>query len=141
MSFLYQILMTEPSKSPEEIQQAIKQQTGKLLTQVAGYVGLRTIDIGIRFGLLEEIAKHPEGITTEALATQKRIDPFYAQVWCRSAYGSELLELGENQTYRLAPYVDKLLLDQGFPGYLGGMSSIMVQPEIKMKSIWNRFHM
>ncbi|MFQ5925736.1 MAG: class I SAM-dependent methyltransferase, partial [Dehalococcoidia bacterium] len=50
--------------------------------------------------------------------------------WCRSAYASEVLELGENQTYRLAPYVDKLLLEQDFPGYIGAMSRLMVQPEI-----------
>ena len=122
--------MTEPGKKTEEMQQAIQQQAGKLLSQVAGYVGLRTIDIGLRFGLLEEIARRPEGITAEALATKKGLDPFYAHVWCRSAYASELLELGENQTYRLAPFVDKLLLDQGFPGYIGGISSIMMEPEI-----------
>jgi len=54
--------MTEQGKKTEEMQQAIQQQAGKLLSQVAGYVGLRTIDIGLRFGLLDEIARHPEGI-------------------------------------------------------------------------------
>ncbi len=77
--------MTKSSPSPEEVQQAIQQQAGKLLSQVAGYVGVRTMDIGLRFGLLEEIAKHPHGITPEALARQKGLDAFYVQVWCRSA--------------------------------------------------------
>ncbi len=52
--------MTQPEQSAEEVQQAIHQQAGKLLSQVAGYVGVRTIDIGLRFGLLEEIAKQPQ---------------------------------------------------------------------------------
>lgn len=121
--------MTKPSQSDEEIQLAIMQQAWKLASQMAGYVGVRTMDIGLRFGLLEEIAKHPQGITAEALARQKDLDPLYVQVWCRSAYASEVLELGENQTYRLAPYMDKLLLDHDFPGYIGAMPVLMVLPE------------
>jgi hypothetical protein len=88
------------------------------------------MEIGLRFGLLEEIAKWPQGITAEALAKQKGLYPLYVQVWCRSAYASEVLEPGENQTYRLAPYVDKLLLNQDFPGYIGGIPGLMLQPEI-----------
>ena len=122
--------MTQQGTSPEEVQQAIQQQAGKLVSQVAGYIGVRTMEIGLRFGLLEEIATHPQGIAAEALARQKGLDPFYVQVWCRSAYASEVLELGENQTYRLAPYVDRLLLDQDFPGYIGGIPGLLVQPEI-----------
>jgi SAM-dependent methyltransferase len=122
--------MTQPAQSAEEVQQAIHQQAGKLLSQVAGYVGVRTMDIGLRFGLLEEIAQHPHGITAEDLARQKGLDPFYLQVWCHSACASEILELGENQTYRLAPYIDKLLLEQDFPGYMGAISRLLVHPEI-----------
>ena len=118
--------MTQPTAPPEEIQQ----QAGKLLAQVAGYVGVRTLDIGLRLGLLEELAKHPEGLTVEALASQKALDPFYVEVWCHSAYASEVLELGENEAYRLAPHMDKLLLDRDFPGYVGGLPGIFEQPEV-----------
>ncbi len=112
-----------------QAQQEIQQQAVKLLSQVAGYVGLRTIEIGLRLGLLEEIANHPQGITAEALAGNTGLDPFYVQVWCRSAYASEVLELGEGHAYSLAPHLDKLLLDQDFPGYIGGIPGLMVQPE------------
>jgi SAM-dependent methyltransferase len=112
------------------VQQAIQQQAGKLLSQVAGYVGVRTMDIGLRFGLFGEVAKHPRGITADALAKQTGLDSFYVQVWCRSAYASELLESGENQGYMLAPYIDRLLLDQDFPGYMGGIPGLMLQPEL-----------
>ena len=57
----------------------IQQQAGKILSQVAGYVGTRTINLGMRFGLFEEIAKHPTGVTAEALATIKGLDPFYGR--------------------------------------------------------------
>ena len=44
--------MTQQNPSPEEVQQAVQQQAGKLLSQVAGYVGVRTMDMGLRLGLL-----------------------------------------------------------------------------------------
>ena len=118
--------MTQPSPSPEEVQQ----QAGKILSQVAGYVGVRTMEIGLRLGLFEEIAKHADGISADALANEKALDPFYTQVWCRAAYASDVLELGESETYRLAPLMDKLLLGEDFPGFAGGLPAIMVQPEI-----------
>ena len=74
--------MTQPEPSAIEVQQTIQPQVGKLLSQMAGYVGVRTMDIGWRFGLLEETAKHSHGIMAEALAKQKGLDSFYVQVWC-----------------------------------------------------------
>lgn len=118
--------MTQPAPSPEEVQQ----QAGKVLAQVAGYVGVRTMDIGLRLGLFEEIAKHPQGIRAEALAKEKNTDPFYTQVWCRAAYASEVLELAGGGTFKLAPHMDKLLLDHDFPGYVGALPQIVLQPEM-----------
>ena len=106
----------------------VPQQAGKLLTQIAGYVGVRTIVIGLRLGLLEEIGKHQDGITTDDLAQQLSLDPFYVGVWCRSAYAAEVLDLNEER-FRLAPHMDKLLLDVNFPGHVGGVPQVMVQPE------------
>ncbi len=121
--------MTQTSQPTQEIQQTIQQQAGKLLSQVAGYVGLRTIDIGLQHGLLEALAKTPLGMTAEALAEETGLDPLYTQVWCRSAYAAEVLEIGEYDAYQLAPHMDKLLLDSEFPGYIGGLPGVMVQPE------------
>ena len=118
--------MTQPTPAPEEVQQ----QASKILSQVAGYVGVRTMEIGLRLGLFEEIAKHADGISADALAKEKALDPFYTQVWCRAAYASEVLELSGSETYRLAPHMDKLLLGEDFPGFAGGLPAIMVQPEI-----------
>ena len=121
--------MTQTSPATQEVQQAIQQQTGKILSQVAGYVGLRTIDIGLQHGLLETLATTPLGMTAEALAEETGLDPLYMEVWCRSAYAAEVLEVGEYEAFRLAPHMDKLLLDMDFPGYVGGLPGIMVQPE------------
>ena len=118
--------MSQPAASPEEIQK----QAGKVLAQVAGYVGVRTIEMGLRLGLFEAIAEHPDGITSEALAKEKGLDQLYTQVWCRSAYASEVLDLAGEESFQLAPHMDKLLLDVDFPGYIGAMPTIMTQPEM-----------
>ena len=111
---------------PEEIQA----QAGKILSQVAGYAGVKTMEIGLRLGLFEEIAKHHQGVTAPDLAEQKGFDPLYTRVWCRSAYAAEVLDLGDGETYRLAPHMETLLLNQDFPGYIGGLPAVFTQPEM-----------
>jgi hypothetical protein len=126
----------------------IKEQSGKVLTQVAGYIGVRVIDIGLRSGMIREIANNKEGISAEALAKSLKLDPFYVQVWCRSAYASEIIDLqtklereGYNpqsrrfenpgeQTFVLAPHMEELLLDEKSPAYIGGLSYVLLQPEM-----------
>ena len=117
--------MTQATTPPE-----VQQQAGKILTQFAGYVGVKTMEIGLRSGLLEEIARHPQGITADDLAKQKGFDLLYTSVWCRSAYATEVLDLGDNQIYTLAPHMETLLLNQDSPGYLGGLPTVFTQPEM-----------
>ena len=50
-------------------------------------------------------------------------------VWCSAAYGAEVLD-ADGDIFKLAPHMDKLLLDKDFPGYVGGLPNIMVQPEL-----------
>ena len=111
-------------------QQEIQQQAGKILSQVAGYVGVKTMEIGLRSGLVEEIAKQPQGISADDLAKKLGFDPLYTSVWCRSAYAAEVLDLCENQTYILAPHMETLLLNQDFPGNVGGLPAVFTQPEM-----------
>ena len=111
-------------------QPALPDQAGKLLSQVAGYVGVRTIEMGLRLGLVEAIAKHAGGLTPEALAAATHLDPFYVQVWCRGAYAADALDMGDDGAYRLAPHMATLLLDDSSPAYIGAMFAVMVQPEI-----------
>lgn len=129
----------------------LEEQATKVLSHAGGYVGLRTLDIGLRFHLLAELARHPSGITPADLAEETGLDPFYVEVWCRAAYATDLLELegdqpsehvvvvrsgqariehASDQAYTLAPHMDQLLLDEDFPGYLGGIPRVLTQPEI-----------
>jgi hypothetical protein len=121
--------MTQTSQPTQEVHQEFQQQAGKVLSQLAGYVGLRTIDIGLQHGLLQALSKTLLGMTAEALAEEAGLEPFYTEVWCRSAYAAEVLDGGEYEAYRLAPHMDKLLLDRDFPSYIGGLPGVMVQPE------------
>ena len=111
-------------------QQEVQAQAGKVLTQVAGYVGVRTMQIGLRSGLLGEISKHSEGITAPALAKQTGMDDLYVDVWCRAAYASEVIDIGGDGGYTLAPHMDNLLLNEDFPGWIGGIPILLDEPEI-----------
>lgn len=111
-------------------QQEIQSQAGKVLGQVAGYVGVRTIQIGLRSGLLETIAKHPSGITSKSLAAATGFDELYVEVWCRSAYAAEILDVGTDETFRLAPFMDQILLNLDFPGWVGGIPLVVDEPEM-----------
>jgi hypothetical protein len=61
----------------------MKQQAGMLLQQVAGYVGTRTIQLGLRYPLISSLADAGAGLMPDELAVAADIDPFYAHVWCR----------------------------------------------------------
>ncbi len=126
----------------------LQTQAGKILSQVAGYVGTRTIDIGLRSGLIAEIAKHPEGISAKGLAENAGVDLFYAHVWLRAAYAAEFVicdgplpredydpvtrrfTQSDKQIFKLDEHMETLLLDEEHPGYVGGLPGVMLQPEI-----------
>ncbi|MCH8850440.1 MAG: class I SAM-dependent methyltransferase, partial [Chloroflexi bacterium] len=114
----------------ETAQPELPQQAGKLLTQVAGYLGTQAMAIGLRFGLFEELAKHPDGLTSDALAKAKGTNSLYTQVWCRSAYAAEVLDVDEGGAFRLAPHMETLLLDEDHPAYAGALPQIFSQPEL-----------
>lgn len=105
-------------------------QAGKILTQFAGYVGFKTIEMGLSNGLLAALAEHPEGLTSNELANAAGTEAFYTGVWGKAAYAAELLELNDSQKYVLAPHMDKLLLNPEFPGYVGSIIGVFGGPEI-----------
>lgn len=108
----------------------IQEQAGKILAQFAGYVGFKTIEMGLKNGLLETLRQHPDGLTADELASEADTEKFYTGVWGKAAYGAGLLELNGADKYILAPHMDKLLLDADFPGYVGGIVKVFGQPEI-----------
>ena len=106
-----------------------KEQAAALLGQAAGFVGTKTIEIGLTHGLFEAIREAGEASPDE-LAKSAGIDSFYAGVWCRAGFGAGVLEGYEEGRYRLAPHIETLLLDHSSPAYLGGLFKVMNQPEM-----------
>jgi ubiquinone/menaquinone biosynthesis C-methylase UbiE len=107
----------------------VEQQAGMLLHQIAGYVGTRTTQLGLRAGLIETLAEVDHGLTPAELAVEVDIDPFYAEVWCRAAIGAGLL-VRDGERLRLAAHLDALLLEGEHPAHVGAMVRILEHPEI-----------
>lgn len=98
------------------------------LSLIAGYVGHRTVAIGLRSGLLRRLADRP-GATADDLADGLDLDPFYVSVWCRAALAAGILERADDG-YRLTPHMDTLLFDTTSPAYVGGVFLVAEAPEM-----------
>ncbi|MCF6523663.1 trans-aconitate 2-methyltransferase [Streptomyces sp. JJ36] len=128
---------------------ALADQAPLLQRLVAGYVGHRTVAIGLRSGLLRTLADHPEATAGE-LAGELGLDAFYVSVWCRSAVAAGVLERspgeppgardaadgglaaadGAATRYRLAPHMETLLLDPSSPAWMAGVFEVTEAPEM-----------
>jgi SAM-dependent methyltransferase len=108
----------------------MKEQAGALLAHAAGQIGARTIAIGLEHGLIANVAEHGP-ISPADLADITDVDPFYVEVWCRAAFAAGVLE-GEDDEgrHRLAPHMETLLLDHRSPAYVGGLFTVMSQPDM-----------
>jgi SAM-dependent methyltransferase len=107
----------------------IKEQGGALLAHAAGYASHRTIAIGLRSGLLEELGRAQAGATPDELAERLDLDPFYVSVWCRAALSAGVCDR-DGDRYRFAPHMATLLLDRGSPAYAGGVFNVLQQREM-----------
>jgi len=125
----------------------IKEQAGKVLGHVAGYIATRTLEMGVTHGFFAGLADHPDGIDVDGLASHLGYDAFYTEVWLRSAVASEYLEVDgdpiehydpearrfercPDRKFRLAEHMQTLLLDKDFPAYLGALPIILKQREV-----------
>ena len=107
--------------TPEQIKEA----ASKITNYFGGYFAIWTIDLGLRKGLFAEIAKHPQGISSKSLAKKLNFDHLYIDVWCRNAYGAELLEI-KDESYVLPLNLATLLLDRDSPFYVSGTAQALV---------------
>lgn len=107
----------------------IQEQAPVILSQIAGYVGHRTIAMGLRTGLVAALADAPDGLSSDALADACDLDAFYTSVWCRAALAARICDRADGR-YRLAPHMATLLLDTTSPAYVGGVFTVMEQPEM-----------
>lgn len=122
----------------------LQEQAPKLLTNIAGYVGHRTIALGLRQGLIAALAADDAPTTPADLARRLGLDPFYVAVWCRSALACGVCDLDGDEQHAagddaavsldfrlvLAPHVATLLLDTGHPAFIGGVFTVLEQPEL-----------
>lgn len=106
----------------------LAEQAPTLLLQIAGYVGHRTVGVGLRSGLIPALAELG-GTTADDLAERLDLDPFYVSVWCRSAFAAGICER-DATAYRLAPHMATLLLDTTSPAYVGGVFTVLEQREM-----------
>ena len=119
--------VTAPS-TPSPVAPTLAEAAPAVLSLIAGYVGHRTVAIGLRRGLLQELADRP-GSDADDLADSLALDPFYVAVWCRGAFAAGVLERSGGG-YRLAPHMDTLLLDRTSPAYAGGVFGVCEAPEM-----------
>jgi ubiquinone/menaquinone biosynthesis C-methylase UbiE len=108
----------------------VPEQAGKILGQFAGYVGFKTIEMGLSNGLLAALNSHRDGLSVDDLAAAAGTEAFYTGVWAKAAYAAELVDLNDDGKYVLAAHMGKLLLDTEFPGYVGGIIDVFAQPDM-----------
>ena len=114
---------TAPTTAP-----TVQEQAPVLLGALAGYVGFRTIAMGLRTGLVRALADRP-GSTSDELATALGLDPFYTAVWCRAGLAAAVLDRS-GEGFTLAPHMETLLLDTGSPAYVGAVFVVLAEPEV-----------
>ncbi|MPZ92943.1 MAG: methyltransferase domain-containing protein [Actinobacteria bacterium] len=107
----------------------VRRDTELLMSQLAGYVAVRTVGIGLRYGLFARLAAHRDGMRSATLAAETNLNRSYVEVWCRAACAAQLLEATDS-TYRLDKATATLLLDRDSDVYLGGLLKVIVQPEV-----------
>ncbi|SDE93826.1 Methyltransferase domain-containing protein [Blastococcus fimeti] len=99
----------------------------KVLSLIAGYMGARTVSMGLRTGLIRRLAAAPA--TADDLADALGMDPFYVAVWCRAALGAGILER-DGEGFRLGDHMATLLLDSTSPAFVGGVFGVAEAPEM-----------
>jgi len=121
-------MAAEPTLPPPTLQE----QMPTLLAHVAGYASHRTIGMGLRQGLIRALAEAAE-VSADELAERLDVDPFYTSVWCRAAVAAGICERAGHDgrsRYRLAAHMETLLLDPSSPAYVGGVFTVLEQPEM-----------
>jgi SAM-dependent methyltransferase len=95
------------------------QQVARIFEWRRGFNTIHLIDVGVRLGLFKALVETP-GATAEEVATRLGLHAPYVSVWCKTAYGMELLDADPGPRYRLAPHFDVILAAPTHPRYLGG---------------------
>ncbi|MEQ1879861.1 MAG: hypothetical protein ABL878_02705 [Burkholderiales bacterium] len=94
-------------------------QVARIFEWRRGFNTIYLIDLGVHLGLFKALAESP-GLTGTQLAVGLGLHPPYVEVWCKTAYGLEILDADADGGYRLGPHFDAILATPTHPRYLGG---------------------
>jgi SAM-dependent methyltransferase len=94
-------------------------QVARIFEWRRGFNTIHLIDLGTHLGLFGALAQSP-GLSGAELAARLGLHAPYVEVWCKTAYGLEILDADESGRYRLAPHFDSILASPTHPRYLGG---------------------
>lgn len=108
--------MTDPVKGKEI---SADSQVARIFEWRRGFNTIHLIDLGVHLGLFRALAEAP-GQSGPELASRLGLHAPYVEVWCKTAYGLEILDADDAGKYRLAPHFDTILASPTHPRYLGG---------------------
>ena len=94
-------------------------QVARIFEWRRGFNTIHLIDLGVHLGLFQALAQSP-GLSGAELAARLNLHPPYVEVWCKTAYGLQILDADRAGKYRLAPHLDAILASPTHPRYLGG---------------------
>jgi hypothetical protein len=94
-------------------------QVARIFEWRRGFNTIHLIDIGVHLGLFQALVEKP-GLTGRDLAERLGLHAPYVEVWCKTAYGLEILDADNAGSFKLAPYFDLILASPTHPRYLGG---------------------
>ena len=103
----------------------VAEQAAKVLGPLGSTATIWGLDLGLRLGIFDHLARTETPQSPEEVASALRLDPLYTRVILRSAFAGEILDL-EGGRYSLAEHMDKVLLDPDHPAYLGGGVRVLV---------------
>jgi len=103
----------------------VQEQSAKLLGPLSGTATVWALELGLRLGIFDELARRTGGASSGELATALGLDPQYTHLVLRAAFAAEILER-DGDRYHFAEHMAGLLLDQDHPAFLGGALRVLV---------------
>jgi hypothetical protein len=94
-------------------------QVARIFEWRRGFNTIHLIDLGVHLGIFGALAREP-GLSGVQIAARLGLHAPYVEVWCKTAYGLEILDADAAGNYRLAPHFDAILATPAHPRYLGG---------------------
>ena len=76
-------------------------QVARIFEWRRGFNTIHLIDVGVHLGLFQALVERP-GLTGRELAERLGLHAPYVEVWCKTAYGLEILDADDAGKYSLA---------------------------------------